>query len=408
MSLAVTLLGLICLPIIFSVSAGDKNDSKIDVDEHRMLSTITYLSSFTTRNTSTSEFQTAAEWVANQYRSIPGMKVELFEYTLPKGPRVPEDKQVVEVIATLPGADDERVIVGGHLDSINMKGDVFTGHAPGADDDLSGMTLALECAHIMSTQKWQHTLQFVAFSGEEQGLYGSRALATFAKDHDWKIKGVFSSDMVGSIQNRAGEKDSSQVRVFSSDEDETNSRELARYVAWLAETTKPQDSIFFDNKEDRVLQRHRDFDVKLVLRQDRFGRGGDHMSFNRGGYPAIRFVEVCEDYTRQHTPDDTVDQINTQYLRHITRLNILGLSGLANSPDAPIDVRIRRDQSRDTTLTWEGNADQDYIIYWRDSASTYWQGSTRVHGLKTTIMHINKDDNFFAVGVPGGTPVEAK
>ena len=42
------------------------------------------------------------------------------------------------------------------------------------------------------------------------------------------------------------------------------------------------------------------FSVTLIYRQDRFGRGGDHLSFNKRGYPGIRFTEAAETYRHQH------------------------------------------------------------------------------------------------------------
>ena len=63
---------------------------------------------------------------------------ELWRYPIKKGPRVREDKDVVEVIATLPGETDRRILIGGHFDTINMtERDLeksLASPAPGADD----------------------------------------------------------------------------------------------------------------------------------------------------------------------------------------------------------------------------------------------------------------------------------
>ncbi|PMZ79263.1 M20/M25/M40 family metallo-hydrolase, partial [Pseudomonas sp. FW306-2-11AD] len=83
------------------------------------------------------------------------------------------------------------------------------------DDDASGTAVALECARVMSARKWKHTLVFVAFSGEEQGLLGSAALAKRAKDEGWKVDAVLSNDIVGESRNSDGQKDDRHVRVFS-------------------------------------------------------------------------------------------------------------------------------------------------------------------------------------------------
>ncbi|MFX8585756.1 hypothetical protein ABTM35_19835, partial [Acinetobacter baumannii] len=60
----------------------------------RLRATVEHLSSFPTRNTSSPELVQAATWVADQFRQIPGLQVELMSYTIQKGPRVPADKEV--------------------------------------------------------------------------------------------------------------------------------------------------------------------------------------------------------------------------------------------------------------------------------------------------------------------------
>ncbi|MEQ1824159.1 MAG: M20/M25/M40 family metallo-hydrolase, partial [Fimbriimonadaceae bacterium] len=234
----------------------------ISVDPKRLRTTVEKLASYHTRHTLTTGLTEAAEWVASQYNAIPGVSAEVMTYTIPKGRRVPEDKQVVEVVATLKGETDRVVLVGGHLDSINMKEEGFEVRAPGANDDGSGVALALECARVLAGTKPRNTIKFVAFSGEEQGLNGSRALSKKAKDEGWKLEAVLSNDMVGNSSNNNGQKDDRNVRVFSEETTPENpnwqSRELARFIEFATRGKVPK------------------FGIKLVMRRDRFGRGGDH------------------------------------------------------------------------------------------------------------------------------------
>lgn len=355
----------------------------------RLRATVEKLSEFHTRNTLSPTLDNAAEWLAGEYRKIPGMRVELMKYLAPKGRRVPEDKEVVQVIATLPGEDDRIIIVGGHLDSLNLQADPITGRAPGANDDASGTALALEAARAMSGKKWKHTLVFVGFTGEEQGLLGSRALAQKAKAENWKIDAVLSNDTVGSSSNKAGQKDEKRVRVFSEESDSHNSRELARFIEFLT--------------------RSKSFGVKLVFRKDRFGRGGDHSPFNDAGFTAVRFIEVHEEYTRQHTPDDLPEHMDWHYLANVTRTNLTVMESLANAGAPPKNVRIDIRQGHSTMISWESEPGVNYIVYWRETTSPVWQGSRDVGAVaKAEIEGVNKDDNVFAVGAVGGVPVTAK
>jgi len=116
----------------------------------------------------------------------------------------------------LPGTTqkDHEIIISGHYDSLNIirKKDASTG--PGADpvdwiataenpkasgvsDDASGVSLVMEVARDMSQYEWPKTIVFIAFAGEEQGLFGSRAHAKAAKDAKRKIDAVFNNDIIG-------------------------------------------------------------------------------------------------------------------------------------------------------------------------------------------------------------------
>lgn len=371
------------------------------VDAKRMRAHVEKLASFHTRNTLSATLNEAAAWLRDEYRAIPGVQCELFRYIAPKGRRVPEDKEVVQVVAWMNGEGcnakslaelkgQRVVLIGGHMDSLNLQVDAATGRAPGANDDGSGTIASLECARAMSGVQWKQTIVFVGFSGEEQGLLGSRALAQFAKANGWLLEAVLSNDMVGNSGNDGGQKDDKRVRVFSDDAETHRSRDLARYVEWC------------------VRKHIKGFGVKLVFRADRFGRGGDHTPFAAEGFSAVRFVEVHEEYTRQHSPKDLPEFMDWNYLANCTKANLAVLYELAMAGASPADVRIVRDQAHDTALTWKASPATEYVVYWRETTSPVWQGATHVGTVaKTSLKKINKDDHLFAVGAVGGIPVGA-
>ena len=368
------------------------------VSPARLRATVEKLSSWNTRNTSTPELTQAAEWLAGEYRKIPGIEVELMKYTLLKGRRVPEEKEVLQVVARLRGEDDRMVLVGGHMDTINMQpdADLFKARAPGANDDGSGTALALELARVMAGNKWKHTLVFVGFSGEEQGLNGSSALAKRAKDEGWKLDAVLSNDMVGNPGNLNGQSNSKEVRVFSDDldpkgENHQQSRELARFIEWAT--------------RDKV----KGHGVKLVMRRDRYGRGGDHTPFSQAGFNAVRFTEVHEEYSRQHTDKDLPESVDWEYLANNVRMNLAAMAALGNAAEPPTGLKLDTRQGHDSHLTWTAVPGVAYVVYWRDTGSPVWQGSREVGAVgEATIEKVNKDDHFFAVGAVGGIPVVAR
>lgn len=369
------------------------------IEQKNLRATVEKLASWNDRNTNNPTLTEAANWVADQYRAIPGLEVELMKYKLPKMARVPEEKEVIQVVATLKGETDRRIIIGGHLDTINMadQANGLNAKAPGANDDASGVAMALELARIMSKKKWKNTLVFVAFSGEEQGLYGSKALSERAVKEGWKVDAVLSNDMIGNVKNKVGQKQEKFVRVFSaefqpvSEAKPHQSRELARAIEFFTRD-------IIDN-----------FGVKLVFRNDRFGRGGDHTPFMQAGFSAVRFTEAVEDYTHQHTADDLPQHMDWKYLANCAKMDIIAMANLGDAGDQPTNVRIDRAQGYDTTVNWKGTPGTRYTVYWRETLSPVWQGSVRLGAVETYIAKkLSKDDYIFAVGAVGGIPVEAK
>ncbi len=371
-----------------------------EVSPARLKATVEKLAAYPTRNTLSPGLFDAAEWLASEYRKIPRLQVEVMKYIIPRGRRVPEDREVVQVIAVLPGKTDRRLVVGGHMDSLNLQApDVATGRAPGANDDASGTALALELARVMAAREWNQTIVFCGFSGEEQGLNGSRALALRAKAEGWKLEAMLNNDIVGSSTNKQGMKDASQVRLFSDEFDPTPpnperlphiSRELARLAEWV------------------VRRDLKGFKIRLVARRDRFQRGGDHTPFNENGYNAVRFTEMVEEFSRQHVADDLPEHMDFDYLANVARCNLVTLASLGNAGPAPAGVRYNPRQGHDTILNWTAVPGVKYAVYWRDTGSAGWEGCREVGEVDTaTLEKINKDHHFFAVGAVGGIPVPA-
>ncbi len=361
-----------------------------EVSKDSLRQTLTHLSTYPTRNTNTPELEKAAEWVASEFKKIPGLRVELMRYDVKKGRRVVADKSVVQVVATLPGESNKKVIVGGHLDTVNLTGDPLTAIAPGINDDGSGVALTLECARILSQKRWRNTLVFVAFSGEEQGLFGSGALAEKAQKESWKIEAMLNNDTVGASQGPGKLKDKKRVRLYSEESADHNSRELARFIEW------------------ETRGKVKGFSPWLVFRKDRFQRGGDHTPFNIKGFNAVRFVEAIEYLTHQHTDKDTLEGIDFDYLANVVRLNLISLSSFASAADAPTNVRYDAKQAHDTIVRWNSQPGVSYRVYWRESSSSVWQGMVEAgEKNEVTIKGKNKDDHVFAVGAVGGVPISA-
>jgi hypothetical protein len=317
------------------------------------------------------------------------------------------------VVATLKGSDtlDDRIfIISGHLD--NMRTSVMdrNNDAPGANDDASGVAAVLECARIMSKQNFSATIIFMAVSGEEQGLLGSNYMATKARKNNVNIEAVLNNDIMGSNNsNETNNINNNQVRVFSEGipayeleknaksirqlglENDGKSRQLARYVKEIGER-------YVDNLE-----------IKMVYRNDRFLRGGDHTPFVENGFTAVRITEMNENYTRQHQDvrkengiqyGDLIEFIDFEYLRKNTGMNLSTLANLAKAPSMPEDVKIDVKKLSNTSyLYWKkpktGNV-KGYYLLMRETTSAIWQKKIFITATEITVPY-SKDNYFFAV-----------
>jgi len=394
------------------------------VDANELHATISRLVGFGTRHTlsdtrsDTRGIGAARRWVQARFGTIARDCGQCLDIVTPSqvvtGPRVPQPTDVVNVLAIQRGmTDPQRVIlITAHLDS--RVSDIMdsTRDAPGANDDGSGVAAVIEAARVLSKHKLRATLVYGVLSGEEQGLYGGKLLADYARAQGWQVEADLNNDIVGNSNGADGVHDNSTVRVFSEGtkaletpaqanrrrynggEVDSPSRNLARFIAGLAE---------------RTLANLR---VRLVYRTDRYGRGGDQVPLLEAGFPAVRVTEAHEDYTRQHQDvrvengiryGDTMDGVDFAYLAQVTRLNLVTLAALAQAPAPPKGVTIEGAVTPHTTLKWQPQAGvAGYRVWWRDTTAPQWQHSRYVDAAaaqpnQLTLANIVIDDWFFGV-----------
>ena len=326
------------------------------------------------------------------------------------GPRVPVPTEVVDVLAIQRGTGDPNrvIIISGHIDSRVTDVMNFTDDAPGANDDASGVATVLEAARVLSKHRFDATLVFAVLSGEEQGLLGGKILADYATAQGWLVEANLNNDIVGNSEGQSGVRDTTRVRVFSEGTKtvETAAQaERRRYNGGEVDSSSRNLARFIDGIADRYLT---NFDVELIYRTDRYGRGGDQVEMLRAGFPAVRLSEGAENYDRQHqdlrTEDgivygDTIDGVDFDYLGQVARLDIVSMGALASAPSVPTGVTIAGAVKPDTTLGWTAvPGAAGYRVWWRSTTSPQWTHS-RWAGPATelTLPGVVIDDWFFGV-----------
>ena len=323
------------------------------VSQSRLEADVARLVAFGTRHTLSSQddpkrgIGAARKWAEAEFRKTSAACGGCLEIVLPEtmvqGERVPTPVRLVDVVAIQRGTErpNEVVIVQGHIDSRNSDAMDAKGEAPGANDDGSGTALVLEAARALACRKFAGTIVYAVLSGEEQGLYGGKLLADYAKAQGWTVKAVLNNDIVGNSRGSDGLTDDTHVRVFSEGpRDDASDRTRAAQRAIGGENDSPSRNLsrWLAGLGDDGLS------VRQVWRADRMGRGGDHLPFQEMGYPAVRFTVAVENYERQHQNvrteagrpfGDTMEAMDFAYLAKVTRINVRALAKLAAAPMPP-------------------------------------------------------------------------
>ncbi|HWF08398.1 MAG TPA: M20/M25/M40 family metallo-hydrolase [Bryobacteraceae bacterium] len=402
-----------------------------EISRDRIAATMQKLAAFDTRGNFTDANQkdrgigAARRWIFDQFKAYsPRLDVSFDPYKVKKqGTRILRDVEVVNVVAVLPGTTqpEKRIIVGGHYDSLNVvkkagapeltpegnepaTDDIIDfeksveATAPGVTDNASGTALVLELARVLSQYRFEKTIVFVTFAGEEIGLVGSSLYAAKAKDQKVQIEAMLNNDVVGVAVAGNGHAENGLVHVFSEEPADSPSRELARYIREIAQRYVPS------------------FKAEPVFRQDRFARGGDHTPFNANGFAAVRFTSAAENLGIQHTANDTFEKSSPEYATLVAKVNGAALASLALAPSAPETVReiqsgaskgrktptVTRGKSRyDTVLRWNDSKSTDlagYAIVMRSTTAPFWEQQTFVGKVtEYTLPDVGIDD--IVVGV---------
>ncbi|HIC8644510.1 M28 family metallopeptidase [Elizabethkingia meningoseptica] len=428
------------IPVVFSAQQVVAKDAEISgyvsqVSSDSLKAHINKLISFGTRHTMSSTTDpkrgigAARNWVLKKFRDYAKntdgrMEVFLQNQTIqPDGKRINQPTDLGNAVAILHGTDpnDKRIfMISGHLDS--RVTDVMNAKdfAPGANDDGSGTSAVIESARVLSRSKFPASIIFVTFSGEEQGLLGSKMLAEKAKNEKWQLEALLNNDMISNnLSSGTNLINAHQLRVFSEGlplydldkkarnirnmglENDGEARQLARYIKETGER-------YVDNLQ-----------VKLIYRNDRFLRGGDHSPFVENGFPAVRLTEFNENFDHQHQDirkengkqyGDLPEFMDFDYFRKNVGVNVSVLANLAKSPSKPENVKMEvKGLTNFTSLSWEKPKNGEvsgYYILMRETDSPVWQKKffTKKAAIK---LPYSKDNYFFAVQAVNSTGNES-
>ncbi len=205
------------------------------------------------------------------------------------------------VLGFVPGSEkpEEVIIVSAHYDHLGVQdGKIYNG----ADDNASGTSAIIEMAEAFSEAAQNgdgpsRSLLFIAFSGEEKGLLGSKY---YVANPEFPLRNTVTNlniDMIGR-QDLKYSEEPDYIYLIGSDRLSTDLHELAEAV----------------NAEYSNLKL--DYKYNDLTDPNQYYKRSDHYNFAQNNIPIIFYFNGTHgDY---HQPTDTIDKINFEKVKKIT------------------------------------------------------------------------------------------
>ena len=279
--------------IFSSCTLSDQNKKEII---NKMIDEVTYLSSdeLEGRETGTDSEKLAANYISskfNEYNLIEkGTQgyLQYFDATIKENPHTQTIKKKIKginVVGYIDNNQDETIIIGAHYDHLGYGhfGSLYDGEKEvhnGADDNASGVSILINLAESLEEIN-DYNYLFIAFSGEEHGLFGSSFYAKNPTIDLEDVRFMINFDMVGRLNE---------------------------------ENILAINGIGTSSQWKNLIDKANKFDFELKTTESGIGPS-DHTSFYLQDIPVIHFFTgQHEDY---HKPSDDVDKINFEGMYNI-------------------------------------------------------------------------------------------
>jgi hypothetical protein len=295
------------------------------------------LEDFRTRYVFTDSIDRARDWLVSRFEGFGYTEVTIqpFWHTSWAGTGYGYNVMVVKPGYAEP---DKVVLIGAHYDSYVTSQAWIS--APGADDDGSGVALMMEVARILADQPLRKTVIFMAFSAEEQWMYGSGFAADEFFAAGTKLEVMFNYDMVG-------------------------------YTA---------DSYWDIDVHSEIYDSYRALTAAAALRntllkpvEPGMSRPGDNYPFEDLGYPTVRVEESDFNTPNYHLNSDLCSNMNFPYLAEVTKMALVSLATVADAAyPAAVDGIVDLGDGQSLNISWSDcSSDCEYTVYWGNESGHY-------------------------------------
>jgi len=237
--------------------------------------------------------------------------------------RFHDDAETFNTVAEIPGTDlkDEVVMLGGHMDSWHS--------GTGATDNAAGVSVAMETVRILKALglKPRRTIRVALWSGEEQGLFGSRA---YVKEHfGYSGDGSPASGTGGGGGGNGNEKNPPKITT------KPDYDKFSAYFNLDNGTGKIRGIYLQGNEAVRGVFRpwlipFKDMGASTITISNTGGT--DHQSFDGVGLPGFQFIQDVIEYDARthHSNQDVYDRIQAEDMKQAAAIMAAFVYNTAN------------------------------------------------------------------------------
>lgn len=265
------------------------------VSKSNLEQSVRALESFHTRHTASLNSSQITDWLMEQFRGFGYDNVNLDQFTQ-------NGLNLNNVICVKSGQNGatETVILCGHYDSVIANNpNNTTLRAPGANDNATGIAVILETARLLALEPLNRNIQFVCFTGEEQGFWGAEVYSAKVKQANLNLRFLLNLDQIGfPLASREVIIEHDKGNVLPNNDEP--SKLLAQTLAQVAHTR-----------------------LNIPIGTAGIERS-DYMPFESRGYTVIGLYE-SGNYQHQHTNRDTSEKIDYDYLVNMSKIAVTAM-----------------------------------------------------------------------------------
>jgi hypothetical protein len=268
------------------------------VDTNKISESISQLSNFHNRHTKSQYIHQVAEHIKNQILSLGYTNDNVYYHKY-----IEQGLDLENVICIKQGLTNKTILICGHYDTILCPNtNDIESRAPGADDNASGVAIILEILRLISNINFNYTIIFALFSGEEQGLWGSKHYARYCKENNIDLQLVINLDMCGVTAFLPSENTTFvDIDDGSTGEVDTNNEPSQRFGNKMEQTA-------LDYTELKVA-----FDPIFA---------SDYMYFEAAGYVCIGAYDgsAVTNNPNYHSSSDVISNLDFDFLTSVTKM----------------------------------------------------------------------------------------